>query len=93
MIIDTNAVLKNRYMFSARGAGILGFSIFGSKRLYALNENMELNVDQVVSFLNEHQNERIFIFGFTFAFSFEPFNAPFLSLIVILVLKKDYSIY
>ncbi len=66
MIIDTNAVLKNRNMFSARGAGILGFSIFGSKRLYALNENMELNVDQVISFLNEHQNERIFIFGFTF---------------------------
>ena len=50
MIMNTNAVLKNRNMFSAKGAGILGFSIFGSKRLYALNENMELNVDQVYLF-------------------------------------------
>ena len=42
LILDSSAVVKNRNMFSARGAGILGFSIFGNKRQYALNENMNL---------------------------------------------------
>jgi len=66
IIIDTDAILKNRNLFSARGAGILGFSIFGSKRIYALNEEMELNTDLILEFLDNHKNERIFLFGFTF---------------------------
>lgn len=66
IIIDTEAVVKNRNLFSARGAGILGFSMFGSKRIYALNEKMELNIELILEFLENHKNERIFLFGFTF---------------------------
>jgi len=66
IIIDTDAILKNRNLFSARGAGILGFSMFGSKRIYALNEEMELNTELILDFLENHKNERIFLFGFTF---------------------------
>lgn len=66
LILDSSAVVKNRNMFSARGAGILGFSMFGSKRCYALNENMELDIEGMKIFLNEHQGETIFMFGFTF---------------------------
>ena len=66
IVIDTEAVVKNRKLFSARGAGILGFSMFGSKRLFALNENMELNTNLIVEFLEKHKNEQIFLFGFTF---------------------------
>ena len=66
IIVDSPAVLKNRNMFSARGAGILGFSIFGAKRIYALNENMEIDKDSLVNFLNQHNGKRIFLFGFTF---------------------------
>lgn len=66
IIIDTDAILKNRNLFSARGAGILGFSMFGSKRIYALNEEMELNTELILEFLNNNKNERIFLFGFTF---------------------------
>jgi len=66
IIIDTEAVVKNRNLFSARGAGILGFSMFGSKRIYALNEEMELNTELILEFLEDHKNERIFLFGFTF---------------------------
>lgn len=66
IIIDSESVVKDRNLFSARGAGILGFSIFGSKRIYALNEEMELNVDLLQEFLEHHKNERIFLFGFTF---------------------------
>jgi len=66
IIIDSPAVLKNRKMFSARGAGILGFSIFGTKRIYALDENMELKVDDILAFIKHNEKNRIFIFGFTF---------------------------
>lgn len=66
LILDSSAVIKNRAMFSARGAGILGFSMFGSKRQYALNEEMELDIEGLKQFLEEHQGETIFLFGFTF---------------------------
>ena len=66
LIIDCPSVVKNRAMFSARGAGILGFSIFGRKKLYALNDAMELQLDAVRAFLAEHMGQRILIFGFTF---------------------------
>jgi phenylacetate-coenzyme A ligase PaaK-like adenylate-forming protein len=66
LILDSSAVIKNRQMFSARGAGILGFSMFGTKRCYALDENMELDIDSMKSFLEQHQGETIFLFGFTF---------------------------
>ena len=66
IIIDAEAILKNRNLFSARGAGILGFSMFGSKRIYALNEEMKLNTELIHDFLATHKNERIFLFGFTF---------------------------
>jgi phenylacetate-coenzyme A ligase PaaK-like adenylate-forming protein len=66
LILDTSAVVKDRRMFSARGAGILGFSMFGSKRQYALNEEMELDIEGMKSFLEDHQGETIFMFGFTF---------------------------
>ncbi len=66
LILDSCAILKDRNMFSARGAGILGFSIFGSKRQYALDENMELDIEGMKAFLESHKGETIFLFGFTF---------------------------
>ena len=66
LIIDCPSVVKDRTMFSARGAGILGFSIFGSDKTYALNDDMELDVDLVKTFLDKHRGKRILIFGFTF---------------------------
>ena len=66
IILDTSAVIKNRAMFSARGAGILGFSMFARDKLYALDENMQLDVEGLTAFLEKHQGEDIFLFGFTF---------------------------
>ena len=66
LIIDCPSVVKNRAMFSARGAGILGFSIFGRDKLYALNDEMELDAEGVSAFLEKHKGEQIFLFGFTF---------------------------
>jgi len=66
IILDTSAVLKNRKMFSARGAGILGFSLFGRDKIYAFDENMNLDIEGIELFLDKHANERILLFGFTF---------------------------
>ena len=66
IIIDSESVVKDRNLFSARGAGILGFSIFGHKRIFALNNQMELNINELKEFLEIHKGEKIFIFGFTF---------------------------
>ena len=66
IILDTESVVKDRKLFSARGVGILGFSMFGSKRIYALDENMKIRYDALNQFLEKHKNENIFIFGFTF---------------------------
>lgn len=66
IIIDCPSVVKNRNMFSARGAGILGFSIFGSKKIYALDDDMKLNVDQLKEFLETYRGQKILLFGFTF---------------------------
>lgn len=66
IIIDCPSVIKDRNMFSARGAGILGFSIFGSKKIYALKDDMTLDVEAITSFLEKFKGERILLFGFTF---------------------------
>lgn len=66
LIIDCPSVIKDRKKFSARGAGILGFSMFASEKKYALTDDMELNMKEIEDFLGRHEGEKIFIFGFTF---------------------------
>lgn len=66
IVVDSPAVIKDRALFSARGAGILGFSIFGRDRIFALDENMQLDIDAVVQFLGKHTGSPVFVFGFTF---------------------------
>jgi phenylacetate-coenzyme A ligase PaaK-like adenylate-forming protein len=66
LIIDSKEVVKNRQLFSARGAGILGFSMLGRDHTYALDDDMNLNIPIVEKFLEKHSGEKIFIFGFTF---------------------------
>jgi len=66
LIIDSPATIKDRTMFSARGAGILGFSIFGADKVYALDNDMNLNFHAIEVFLEKHSSKRILLFGFTF---------------------------
>ena len=66
IILDCPSVVKNRLMFSARGAGILGFSIFGAKKIYALDDDMNLNVEVLKEFLEKYKGQKILLFGFTF---------------------------
>ena len=78
LVIDSPTVVKNRRSFSARGAGILGFSMFGQDVTYALNEAMEFDEKAVTDFLARHADEPIFVFGFTFMI-WQYFVLPLLS--------------
>mgnify|MGYP000913822233 CR=1 FL=1 len=65
LIIDSKSVLKDRNMFSARGAGIIGFSMLGRGATYALDEDLHLDLDAVNAFLGKYAGEPITLFGFT----------------------------
>lgn len=66
IILDSAEVVKNRDLFSARGAGILGFSILGNKRIYALDKEMIIDDDGIHAFIESQAGCPILIFGFTF---------------------------
>lgn len=66
LVIDCRATVANRFKFSARTAGILGFSMFGREVEFALDDDMTLNVDRVTRFLQKYPDQSILLFGFTF---------------------------
>jgi phenylacetate-coenzyme A ligase PaaK-like adenylate-forming protein len=66
LVIDSPSVLKDRLAFSARGAGILGFSMFGLDVTYALDDDMQLDIGALESFVARHPDGPVFLFGFTF---------------------------
>ncbi|CAM3456320.1 acyl-protein synthetase [Helicobacter labetoulli] len=66
IIIDSSHLLQNRAMFSARGAGVLGFSMFAREKIYALDKDMNLNIALIRDFIEKHKGKKILLFGFTF---------------------------
>jgi phenylacetate-coenzyme A ligase PaaK-like adenylate-forming protein len=66
LILDSSSVLKDRNMFSARGAGILGFSIFSSETKFAFDENMQLDREGVSAFIDKYKGRDLLVFGFTY---------------------------
>ena len=66
LIVDSKSVLRDRKQFSARGAAILGFSLYGKNITYALDENLDLDFDVLLNFLKKNLNNKCIIFGFTY---------------------------
>lgn len=66
LIIDTPSVVKNRQLFTARGAAIIGLNVMSSGMTYVLNEDMSLNVEVLEEFIQKNQGKKFLIFGFTF---------------------------
>lgn len=66
LILDTRLALRDRSMFSARGAGIVGFSTFGRDTAYALDESMNIDIPAIQEFLKKHEGESILMFGYTY---------------------------
>ncbi len=65
LVIDRPSTVKNRTAFSARAAGILGFSKFASNIEYALNEDMTPNWDVIHKFVRSNKESPVLLFGFT----------------------------
>lgn len=65
LVIDTKSILKDRYNFSARAAGILGFTMFGYDVTYALNDDMGIDYNSIETFLKKHEGQPVLVFGFT----------------------------
>lgn len=66
LIIDQRENLSADSSFSARAAGVLGFSNFGHHHLHLLDHQMQSQWDKLDEFLNQYGNEPVLIFGFTF---------------------------
>lgn len=66
LIVDSKKVLRDRKSFSARGAGILGLSVFGRRHHYLLDENFDISEENFESFFEQFNGQKILIFGFTF---------------------------
>ncbi len=92
LIIDTKSVLKDRTKFSARGAGILGFSMLGTNVTYALDDDMQLDVSAVLEFSKKYKDRDILIFGFTYII-WEYFYKSLASLGTTFDLKKGIMLH
>ena len=66
LIIDSPAVLRERSRFSARGAGVRGFSMFASRTCCALDEELRLDLAGVRRFLDGCGDGPVLLFGFTY---------------------------
>lgn len=66
LLLDTEMVKKDRSMFSARGAGIIGFTTFGRNTVYALDQDMKIDIDKVKEFCEAHSDESVLMFGYTY---------------------------
>lgn len=66
LLLDTEMVKTDRTMFSARGAGIVGFSTFGRNTTYALDKDMQIDFGLVEEFCEKHRNETVLMFGYTY---------------------------
>ena len=66
LVIDAKEVIKNRKLFTARGATVMGLEFATRNMVFALDENMQLDVDVVNDFLEKYGQNDFLIFGFTF---------------------------
>ena len=66
LVLDSESVVKSRGTYSARAAGVLGFSIFASSVTYALDSEMRPNFQLVSEFLQKYRNQPVLLYGFTF---------------------------
>lgn len=66
LVIDSPEVVKNRSLFSARGAAIIGLNIMSTGMTYVLNPDMTLNVNVLNEFMEKYEGQKFLIFGFTF---------------------------
>lgn len=66
LVVDSRTMISDRRLFTTRGATIMGLDFMAKKMVFALNDDMTLNVDTLMDFVNTYKDEKFIIFGFTF---------------------------
>lgn len=66
LVIDSRTTISDRRLFTTRGATIMGLDFMTRKMVFALNDDMSLNVETLIDFVNTYGNDKFLIFGFTF---------------------------
>lgn len=66
LVIDTKSVIRDRRLFTTRGATIMGLDFAAKKMVFALNDDMSLDEEAVLKFVGEYGHEKFIVFGFTF---------------------------
>ena len=61
LVIDAPSALSGMHQFSARAAGIRGFSLFGRYRTFALKEDMSLDLETLDDFLEKYGKDPFLI--------------------------------
>jgi phenylacetate-coenzyme A ligase PaaK-like adenylate-forming protein len=66
IVVDARSTISDRRTLSARGAGVIGMAMFGRDHFYALDDEMRLDRDGLMTWLDKHAQSPVLIFGFTF---------------------------
>ncbi|WP_298957963.1 acyl-protein synthetase [uncultured Roseibium sp.] len=66
LVVDSEDALGANANFSARGAAIRGFSMFGRRPVFALDHDLKPDLLRIKSFFDQHKDKAVFVFGFTF---------------------------
>ncbi|WP_245921458.1 acyl-protein synthetase [Bowmanella denitrificans] len=66
LLIDSPHTVKKTGGMTARAAGLQGLSFFGRSHTYALDANMNLDIDKVSNFFEQFKGQSVLLFGFTF---------------------------
>jgi len=76
LVIDCPSAVRAGGTYSARAAGILGFSLFAKHRTFALKDDMSIDREALEEFLGKYSDRPFLIFGFTFMI-WQYFYLPF----------------
>ena len=66
LVVDSPATIRDRRLFTARGAAIMALNVAATNFVFALNEDMSFNRAIVEDFLEKNQGRNFLVFGFTF---------------------------
>lgn len=66
LIIDSKSILRGRGSDTARAAAVVGMMRFGGAHHFALDDTGEVDIDGLRAWIEKHEGEPLFIFGFTF---------------------------
>lgn len=66
LVVDSRTTISDRRLFTTRGATIMGLDFMAKKMVFALNDDMTLDLNTLMDFVNTYGDDKFLVFGFTF---------------------------